>query len=209
MGPLNWWRNRQRTKEIERDMETRRGKAQMRRHIKKQNEMSKKLWGLGRRALQLGDQRQFRQIGKHYLWTLEDIKRWERYMLAFETIEARRDQARSMAEFMRSVQAMSQSMLANASPKAIAETQRDLQLGIARAQDMEQTLDDLMDMTEDTVFGMEEMGDEEAETAFHELERAMAEEGEGATAAPDEALDSRIAAGLRQIEAEMRKDLRK
>jgi len=209
MGILDWWENRRRTKEIERDIESRRGKAQIRRHIKKQNEVKKKLWGLGRRALELGDQRQFRQIGKHYLWTLDDIKRWERYLLAFETIEARRDQARSMAEFMRSVQAMSQSMLANASPKAIAETERDLQLGIARAQDLEQTLDYLMDFTEDTIFGMEEVGDEDVETAIRELERAMAEEGEAGTATADEVLDARIEEGLRQIEAEMRKDLRK
>ena len=208
MGIFSWLENRRRTKEMERDIQARRGKAQIRRHINKQKAMADKLWNLGKRALQLGDRRQFRQIAKHYLWTLEDIKRWERYLLAFETIEARRDQARSMAEFMRSVQAMTQSILANASPKALAETQRDLEMGIARAQDLEQTLDYLMEMTEETIFGMAEMSDEEAESALRELERAMTEEEETGTTAEEE-LDARIEEGLRQIEAEMRKELRR
>lgn len=208
MGVFSWWENRRRAKEMERDLQARRGKAQIRRHIKQQKDMANKLWNLGKRALQLGDRRQFRQIAKHYLWTLEDIKRWERFLVTFETIEARRDQARSMAEFMRSVQAMSQSILANASPKALAEMQRDLDMSIARAQDLEQTLDYLMEMTEETVFTMAEMSDEEAESALRELERAMTEEREPGAPAEEE-LDARIEEGLRQIEAEMRKELRR
>ena len=192
-------------------MQARRGKAQIRSHINNQKKMSAKLGDMGKRALALGDRRQFVSIGKQYLWTLEDIKRWDRYLLAFESIEARRDQARSMAEFMRSIQAMSKSVLANASPKAIAETQKDLELAIARAQNLEQMMDYMMDMTDETVFAFEEMSEEEMQGAFRELEREM--EGEVAAgderATADEALDARIEEGLRQIEAEMRKDLRK
>jgi len=209
MGILNWWQERQRTKEIERDMQARRGKAQIRRHINNQKKMSTKLWDMGKRALALGDKRQFVSIGKQYMWTLEDIKRWDRYLLAFESIEARRDQARSMAEFMRSIQAMSKSVLANASPKAIAETQKDLELAIARAQNLEQMMDYMMDMTDETVFAFEEMSEEEVNEAFRELEREMEREvvAEGEQATADEALDTRIAEGLRRIEQEMRKDL--
>lgn len=210
MGILDWWKNRKRMQEIERNIEARRGKAQIRRHIKKQKQMTEKLWELGRRALELGDKGRFRQIGKHYLWTQSDIKRWERYLVAFETIEARRDQAHSMAEFMSSVQAMSKSMLANANPEAMAETQRDLEMGIARAQDLEQTMDFLMDMTEDTIFGMAETSDAEMEESLRELQRAMAEESvaesEGSSG---EELDALIEEGLRQLEEEMRKDRKK
>lgn len=209
MGILDWFENRRRTKEIERDIEARRGKAQIRRHIKKQKEMKKKLWDLGRQALQLGDRRQFKQIGKQYLWTEQDIERWQRYLVAFQAIEARRDQARSMAEFMSSIQAMSKSMLANASPKAIAETERDLQMGIARAQDLEQTLDYLMDLTEDTIFSMEGMSNEELDETFRALEREMVEGREAKAPAEDEALDARIEEGLRRIEDEMKKDMQK
>ena len=211
MGVLSWWQERQRTKEIERDMQARRGKARIRRHINNQKKMSTKLWEMGKRALALGDRRQFISIGKQYLWTLEDIKRWERYLLAFESIEARRDQARSMAEFMRSIQAMSRSVLANASPKAIAETQKDLELAIARAQNLEQMMDYMMDMTDETVFAFEEMSEEEMTEAFRELEREMEREvvAEGERITADEALNARIEEGLRRIEQEMRKDLHK
>ncbi len=214
MGVVSWWRDRQRTREIERDMQARRGKVQIQRHISAQRRMSSKLWQMGKRALQLGDRRQFASIGRQYLWTLEDVKRWERYLLAFESIEARRDQARSMAEFMRSIQAMSRSMMANASPEALASTQKDLELGIARAQNMEQMLDYMMDMTDETVFSFEEAGEEEQERAIAELEREMqaeatAEGSQTAEAGAGDVLDARIAEGLKAIENEMRRDVKK
>jgi len=211
MGIKDWLERRKQKKEIERDIAARRGKAQIKQHISKQRQMSKKLRGFLRRAIELGDERQFRQLGKQYLWTLEDIKRWERYLLAFEAVEARRDQARSMAEFMRSIQAMSRSILASASPKALAETERDLQMAIVQAQNLEQVMDIMMEMTGETIFGFAEMSEEEMEEAFGELRREIAEEAEreaAAEAAPS-SLDERIERGLRQIREEMKRSLKK
>jgi len=208
MGIRDWWQDRQQTKEIERSMEVRRGKAKVRKHIQKQKGMSKKLWNLGKRALMLEDPQQFHTIGKQYLWTLEDVRRWERYLLAFESIEARRDQARAMSEFMGAVRAMSTSMMASANPKALAKTQRDLEKGIAQAQNMEQVLDLMMEMTDETIFSMEEVEDEELDTSIKELERAMGSEQdrEIAEQVADTSLDARIAAGLKQIEEQMSKN---
>ncbi len=197
------WENRKQEREIERDLEARRGKMQIQRHIKKQRDMSKKLWELGKRALALDDTRQFEQIGKQYLWTLQDVKRWERYLLTFEAIEARRDQVKSTSEFMRSVQAMSKSMLANAKPADIAKMQRDLEMGLARAQNLEQTFDYLMEMTDETVFAMDTAEDTELATSLQELGKTMNQEGESSVAS--EELDPRIAEGLKKIEEEMKK----
>lgn len=198
------WENRKQEREIERDLEARRGKMQIQRHIKKQQEMSKKLWALGKRALVLDDTRQFEQIGKQYLWTLQDIKRWERSLLTFEAIEARRDQVKSVGEFMKSVQAMSKSMLANAKPADLAKMQRDVEMGLARAQNLEQTLDYLMDMTDETVFAMDESADTELDASLQELAKTMKQETE--TPPADDNLDARIAEGLKKIEEEMKKD---
>jgi hypothetical protein len=199
---------RRQQKEIERDLEARRGKLKIQQHIKKQQEMSKKLWELGKRATQLGETRQFQQIGKQYLWTMEDIKRWERYLLSFEAIEARRDQARSYAEFMRAANAMSKSMLSNANPKEFAKMQADLELGLARAQGVEQTMDYLMDVTDQTVFSSEELSDSEMDASLREIERTMQEESKVAASDSNARvdLDARIAEGLRKIEGEMKKN---
>jgi hypothetical protein len=211
MNPFDFIEERRREKEIERDMQARRGKMQIQRHINNQKKMSTKLWEMGKRAMELGDKRQFTSIGKQYLWTLEDVKRWERYLLAFESIEARRDQARSMSEFMKSVNAMSKSMMANSNPESIARTQKDLEVGLARAQNLEQMLDYMMDMTDETIFNTEMLGEDEQNDAIKALEQEMkretAVEGEKATA--QDSVDSRIADGLKAIEQEMRKDVSK
>jgi len=198
-----WLEERRRTKEIERDLQARRGKAQIKRHVAKQQGMLKRLWELGKRSLQLGDTARFKQIGMLYLQTQSDITRWERYLLSLEVVEARRDQARAATEFLGSLQAMSQSMLATASPKDMAQTQRDLELGLARAQDLEERLSLIMEMTDETML----TGDLDLsfDEQFRELEQAMTAEAsheEGAT------FDTQIEAGLLKIAEEMRKDLK-
>lgn len=205
MPITRWLENRRRTKEIERDIQARQGKARIKRHIAKQQAMSKHLWELGKKALQLGDKKQFRQLVLQYMWTLEDIKRWERSLLTFEAIEARRDQARATADFLNSIQAMSKSILASASPEGMAQVQRDLEMGIARAQDMEERLSLILDMTDETVFTPEELTDDELGARLQEIEKAMTSEAEQEATAE---FDARIEAGLKQIEEQMRKELK-
>ncbi len=195
--------NRKQEKEIEREMQARRGKMQVQRHIKKQQEMAKKLWDLGKRAMLLGDEKQFQQIGKQYLWTLSDVKRWERYLVTFEAIEARRDQAKSVAEFMGSVSAMSKSMLAGAKPAEMAKTQREVELALAKAQNLEQTMDYLMEATDQSVFSIDELSDMDMYSSFKEMEKAMKAEAEATPPSAD--LDARINEGLKKIEEEMKK----
>jgi len=207
---LDYFKRRREMKEIERELEARRGEARIRRHITKQRRMARKLWDLGKRALEIGDRRNFRSIAKQYLWTLDDIRRWERNLLTFEAIRARRDQARSTAEFMRSIQAMSRSILVHADQKEMARMQKELELAIARAQNLEQMMDYVMEMTDETVFEMEEIEDERVEEALRELEREMLEaKKREAPEAAEANLDSRIEEGLRRIEEEMRKELKK
>jgi hypothetical protein len=205
MPITRWFEDRRRTKEIERDIQARQGKARIKRHIEKQKTMSKRLWEIGKKSLHLGEKKQFRQIILQYMWTLEDIKRWERSLLTFEAIEARRDQARATAEFLGSIHAMSKSILASASPQGMAETQRDLEMGIARAQDMEERLSMILDITDETVFSPEEMTDDELGVRLQEIEKAMTSEAEQEATT---AFDARIEAGLKQIEEQMRKELK-
>ncbi len=194
---MKLWKSKE-EKEIERNIEAKRGKKTIQRYVKKQHDMLPKLWEMGREALRLEDEAQFKQIMIQYLWTGQQIKRWERYLLTFEMVEARRDQARSTHEFLSSLQAMGRSMIANADPKDVAQMQKDLQIGLARAEDMEERMNLIMEMTDDFVYDLEGADEQD----FADIKAAMAGEARG-EAGP---LDEQIAERLKQIEAQMRQE---
>ena len=160
--------------------------------------MERKLWGLGKQAIQLGDERQFRQIGSQIIWTQNDITRWERYLLSLETLEVRRDQARLTGDFMGSLEAMSESLLAGLSSQSMGEIQQKLEEGLARAQDLDERLSLFMEMAEDAFYDVEFGG----EQALGELQATMRSEAELDAA---NEFDAQIKAGLEKIRQEMSK----
>lgn len=192
-----WLEQRRQNQEMERDIKVRRAKRRIQRYIEKQRQMEKKLWALGKQAIKISDERQFRQIGKQIIWTQADVERWERYMLNLETLEVRRDQARMTGEFMGSLQAMSESMLAGITPQSMVDIQRNLEEGLARAQNLEERLSLFMEMAEDAFHDVE-VGDDMALT---DLESNLRSEAEMEAA---HEFDAQIAAGLEKIRQEMK-----
>ena len=193
-----WLDKRRQEKEMERDIKARQAKKRVSRYIEKQRQMERKLWTLGKRAVQLGDERQFRQIGKQIVWTQDDVARWERYLLSMETLEARRDQARVTGEFLGSLQAMSESLLAGVTTESMVDIQKNLEMGLERAQGLEERLSLFMELAEDTFYDVDVWD----ERKFDDMQSAMLTEAE-----TDEAdrFDTQIEAGLKQIREEMRK----
>ncbi len=147
-----WLEKRRRQKEMERSFQVRQGKLRIQHYIDKQRQMERRLLVLGKRALHLGDEKQFYQIGKQVLWTRDDINRWERYLLSLEMVEARRDQVQMTGEFFGSLQAVSASLLAGSKPADLVKVQGQLERGIAQAQDLEQRLDMFMEMAEVSIY---------------------------------------------------------
>ena len=105
-------------------------------------------------------------------------------------------QARSTREFLTALQAMGQSKMANANPQDVLQMQKDLQMGLARAEDMEERMKVIMETADDYVYDLEGMD----EGALGEIKAAMEGEGEG--------LDAKIAEGLKRIEAQMRSEMK-
>lgn len=199
---MGWLQNMRQSKEIKREMKFRRGKARINRYIQKSQEAKKKYWELGKKALKLGDRRQFQQLARAFQWTLEQINRWERYLIQLETVAARRDQVSATAEFMNSMKALSKSMLAGVSPEKIADMQVDLEKALAKAETLEETLDVVMDSSSDAIFASGELSEE----SIGEIEKAMM--GETVHEEKVEAVDTKIDEGLKRIEDEMRKELK-
>jgi hypothetical protein len=187
-------------KELERRMQAKQGRTRIMRHIEKQKQAIEKYWELGKRALTLSDDKQFRTIGAQYLWTQNEITRWERYLLTLDTIEARRDQAASVTEFVKSLKALTESMMAQASPSQIAKMQKDLELGLARAETVQERLDLLMEMTDETLSSSEGSWSAAGSGGLDELKQAMASEASHSEA------DARIDEGLKKLAEQMRKE---
>lgn len=201
----DWIADLRRSREIERDIEARRGKLKIQRHIQKQEQMKSRLWELGKEALKMNAMTEFKQLVAQYLWTEQDIKRWKRALLSFSTIEARRDQARSVSEFMNSIQAMSNSIMKQVSASEMARTQRDLEKAMYRVRDMEQRLDLIMEVADETLFGLEDLTESEMNAQLADIMAAMRQEVEIEASS---ATDERLSELAKKIEAEMRKEIK-
>jgi hypothetical protein len=193
---------RRQKKEIEREVRFKQGLSRVRSYLQKCNQAQKRYWELGKRALKLGDRQQFENIARAYLRTGDTMARWERYLLAMETVAIQRDQVKSTSEFAGSMKALSDSMMIGAKPEDITKMQVELERALARARTLDETLAAVMDATSDTIFSAEGL----SEDSLKEIERAM--RGEVEYEVGEAAVDERIARGLQRIEEEMRKELK-
>jgi hypothetical protein len=129
------------------------------------------------------------------------INRWERYLVAMETVAVQRDQVKATGEFLKAMGALADSITEGARPEELLKMQRDLERALTRAQTLDETLSIVMDAAGETLFSAEGLSEE----ALKELEGAM---GREAAREEREGLDQRIAEGLRRIEEEMRKEMK-
>jgi hypothetical protein len=196
---LSWFERRQTEKEMDREIKIRRGKASIRRHIRNQQKAAERLWELGKQALSLGDEVQFRRIGALYLKARQDVNRWQRYLLTFETLEARRDQAKATASFLEALKALNKSLLEASSPQTMARMQQDLAEGLARAETLEDRMAVMLELTDEAILAGEPVSTDD----LSEVEGLMQAE---VVADEAESFDARIEEGLRRIREEMEKD---
>lgn len=185
--------------EFDRDVQVRMGKTRLNRHIAKQKQMSLRLRRLAKRALEINDQARFRQAGRQLLWTQRDLGRWEKYLLSLELLEARRDQVKASVELIQSIKAMSESLNELAEPGQIGELQRELEVGLARASNLEERMAVMLDVMDSTL-SADMLIEEDGLTA---LEEGLSEEVAGEEAA---AFDREIEEGLRQIRKELEEE---
>jgi hypothetical protein len=192
-------RRRQR-KEIERKIQAKEGKRHIDRHVRNQQKRLRQYWELAKRAYRLGDRPTFEKISKAIAGTRQDINRWERLMVTFELFEAQRDQAKAGSEFMRAFEAMAKSMLISADPADMARIMQRADMALALSDQMEDRLEDLMEMTDETLADVE--AEHQGELA--EIMKAIqAEAEEGAEPGFDEDLES----AMKQIDEALQRRL--
>ena len=190
---------RRQTKEIKREVKFKQGLSRVRNYVQKCRQAQKRYWELGKRALNLGDRQQFENVSKAYLRTGETANRWERYLVAMETVSVQRDQVRATGEFTKSLSALSASMMAGAKPEDVTRVQLELERALTKAQTLDETLAAVMDASNDTIFSSEGLSDD----SLKEIEDTMKIETDKEESG---ALDERIAGGLKRIEEDMKKE---
>jgi len=196
-----FFERRRQTKEIQREVKFKQGLSRVRNYVQKCQQAQTKYWELGKRALSLGDQQQFENVARAYLRTGEAANRWQRYLLAMETVSIQRDQVKVTGDFAQSMSAVSASMMAGAKPEDITKVQMELESALTRAQTLDETLAAVMDASNETIFSSEGLSD----SSLKEIESAMKNETDKEESG---ALDQRIAGGLKSIEEEMKKEIK-
>lgn len=137
--------------ELNRDVQVRMGRTKLQRHIQNQKKMALRLRGLAKRALAINDEARFRQVGRQLIWTQSDIQRWEQYLISFELLQARRDQAKASVELIKAIKATSESLAALTGPQNVAELQRELETGLAQASSLDERMAIMMDLMDSTL----------------------------------------------------------
>ena len=117
----SFFEKRRQTKEIEREVKFKQGLSRARNYVQKCHQAQKKFWELGKRALKLGDKQQFENVDKAYLRAGEMVNRWERFLVAMETVSQQRDQVKVTGEFAKSMSALTSSMMAGANPYIVTK----------------------------------------------------------------------------------------
>ena len=100
---------------------------------------------LARRAHDLDDQEQFRQLAAGYLQSLETINRWERYMVKLKALELRRHETEATREFLLSMNSLTSSILNGVRPEDVAALSMDMEAATQRSEELSEALADAME----------------------------------------------------------------
>ncbi len=183
---------------IERDMEVRKGLAAMKRQIKGLEKHEKDYLTKARRAKALGDEGQLKFLKGTLKRTAAQRRMLERQMLSLETAQQLKNQAEIHGQFARSMNAVSRAISDAFGSTDLEKTQKDFEKAAARADNMEQRMDLLLDMGEETLSAEPTV----AEDGITDEELDQLIEG-GATEKEGAAFDAEIAERLKKLDEEL------
>ncbi|MHC4778892.1 MAG: hypothetical protein ACYTFG_09990 [Planctomycetota bacterium] len=183
---------------IERDMEVRKGLAGMKRQVKALEKHEKDYLVKARRAKKLGDEGQLGFLKGTLRRTAAQKRMLERQMLSLETAQQLKNQAEIHAQFAKSMNSVSNAISDAFGATDLDKTQKDFEKAVARAENMEQRMDLLLEMGEE-MFTAEPVGADDVITE-DELDRLI----EGGPAEKEgSAFDAEMADRLKKLDKEL------
>ena len=103
---------------------------------------------LARRAFNLDDQQQFRQLASGYLQCRETINRWERYLIRLKALELQKMEAEATRDFLSSMNGLVAAILNGVKPQDVVQLQAEMEKAEMHS---EQLADSLAGMLGDAV----------------------------------------------------------
>ena len=133
----------------ERDAElrtrVRQGTMRIHKFVTRLSKQADEYSALARRAFDLDDQPQFRQLAAGYLQCRETINRWERYMVKLKALELRKNEAEATSEFLSSMNALTSAILNGVKPEDVSTLSSEMELALQRSEELDDALADAMD----------------------------------------------------------------
>jgi hypothetical protein len=185
-------------RKIERDLTVRKGINAMRRNVKNLERNEREYLKKARRARKLGDERQIAFLKGTLRRTAAQRRQLERQMLSLETALQMKNQAEAMGDFARSLNAVSQAISETFSSVDLEKTQKEFMSNVAKAENMEQRMEILLDMNEE-MFEAEPSG---VDGIISEEEIDMLIDGD-TSAREGEGFDAEIAERLKKLDDEL------
>ena len=183
-------------RKIERDIQVKQGVSQIRKQLKAAEKNEKGYIEKARRAKRIGANDQVAFLKRAVRQTIAQRMRFERQLLAIETAAQMKDQAETHAAFAKSMNAVSKAIGDVFGSVDLSKTQKDFEVAMARAENMQERMDIFLDMTSDSMMTGEDGVDEDV-ISDAELDQLIG----GAESKPE--LDAEISKGLDEIEKEL------
>ena len=188
----------QRQRELDREIAMQRTLTSHRQLVKKLEKHERQYMEKALRAKKQGDAGNFGQLCGMVAQTINQRRGIESQLLRFETMMQKRDQFRSMKEFAGGLKAMASSISDVVKEVNADEMIRDVETSLANNQQMEATMDMVLDRISET--GLTENVPEGGISA-NDVERIVGEQAAAEEASAD--VDKEIEAGLKAIEREL------
>ncbi len=151
----------------ERDREAkirfRQGKSRIQRYVQQGQLSADRYWQLARQAYKLGDNDQLRQLAANFFRARESINRWERFLLKMDALEMRRNEVEATGDFVRSMNALTSTILRSSSPAEIAKMQIEVEQALAKADEQAEHITLVMEATGNGILSTGELTQESLE----------------------------------------------
>lgn len=132
-------------REAELRSRVRQGTMRIHRFVSRLSKQADDYSTLARRAYDLDDQEQFRQLASGYLQCRETINRWERYMIKLRALELRKNEAEATREFLSSMNALTSAILNGVRPEDLSALNSDMAAALERSEELDEALAGALD----------------------------------------------------------------
>jgi hypothetical protein len=133
------------TREAELRSRVRQGTMRIHKFVSRLSKQADDYSTLARRAYDLDDQEQFRQLASGYLQCRETINRWERYMIKLRSLELRKNEAEATREFLSSMNALTSAILNGVRPEDLSTLNSDMEAALERSEELDEALAGALD----------------------------------------------------------------